>query len=161
MKIFRINKNMEIICRAERTRSGFRHLATLLVNGIEQEKSKCCYINRTWESYEFQSVMDILIDKALKNKAISKQEENICRKFIREGKQAKEEIKNQFKTISTIASLGDVFCKTQKEKNDWKLRMLKVGLENKGLDIPDDFDTLSEEEKTKRLEGALEVIRGD
>ncbi|KKT23937.1 MAG: hypothetical protein UW07_C0019G0016 [Candidatus Nomurabacteria bacterium GW2011_GWF2_43_8] len=42
-----------------------------------------------------------------------------------------------------------------KESNDWKARMLRAGLEGRGLIMPDDWDTLPEAEKTKRLDGAL------
>ena len=55
------------------------------------------------------------------------------------------------KSVSIIASLGDMFCDKQKDSNDWKARMLKAGLTNKGLIMPDDWDSLSEDEKEKRL----------
>jgi len=61
------------------------------------------------------------------------------------------------KSIGMVASLGDVFCDNQKDKNDWKARMLKAGLENKGLTMPDDWDTLSENEKEKRLNGVIDI----
>jgi hypothetical protein len=155
MEIFKIGNGIEIVCRSERTRNGFRHLATLLINGVEKENGKCCYINRTWERYEFQSVLYNVVEKAFKNKIISGQEKSVCDAFIEDGKQAKEELEKEFGTISTIASLGNVFCNTEKEKNDWKLRMLKAGLEKQGLDIPNDWDTLSEKEKTRRLDNVI------
>jgi hypothetical protein len=85
-----------------------------------------------------------------------------------EYKTFKSKIKNQFrkedpqlknlKTISMIASLGDIFANNQKESNDWKTRMLKAGLENKGLIMPEDWDTLSESEKEARLNGAIKQL---
>ena len=62
MKSFRINDYIEIVCESQRTRYGFRHLATLLINGIERDTAKCTYQNRTWESYEFQSVLRKIAD---------------------------------------------------------------------------------------------------
>ena len=58
MRTFQISKNIEIVCRSEGTRYGFRHLATLLYNGYERGTSKICYYNRTWERYEFESVLE-------------------------------------------------------------------------------------------------------
>jgi len=154
MRIFKITKDIEVVCRSESTRSGFRHLATLLRDGVEQQDGKCCYLNRTWERYEFQSVLNEVVRKALKNKLISEQENNACEEFIK-GDQTDW---TELKSIGMIASLGEVFCDNQKDKNDWKARMLKAGLENKGLSIPEDWDSLSEEEKEKRLNGAIECI---
>jgi len=63
MKIFKVDKRISIICRAESTRSGFRHLATLMLNNYERRTFKACYINRTWERYQFESVLYHLADK--------------------------------------------------------------------------------------------------
>ena len=41
----------------ESTRGGFRHTTEVYIDDVLMHKSKCNYINRTWESYEFQSVM--------------------------------------------------------------------------------------------------------
>jgi hypothetical protein len=38
------------------------------------------------------------------------------------------------------------------------MRMLKAGLENQGLMIPDDWGLLSEDEKQRRLNGAITAI---
>lgn len=62
------------------------------------------------------------------------------------------------KTVAMVAAFGNVLCNTDKEKNDWKLRMMKAGLGNRGLSIPDDFDSLPEAEKTRRLDAALKAI---
>ena len=57
------------------------------------------------------------------------------------------------KMASTVAMMSEVFCNTQKEKNDWKLRMLKAV---PGISIPDDFDSLPEKEKEQRLNKVIE-----
>lgn len=66
---------------------------------------------------------------------------------------------SDLKRIAMVAKLGDIFGRDQKEKNDWKARMLKAGLENRGLIMPDDWDTLSEEDKETRLNGAIEQLK--
>jgi len=70
-----------------------------------------------------------------------------------------EESNSSLKTIALVASLGDIFGKNQKESNDWKARMLKAGLEGRGLIMPDDWDSLSEETKQARLDDALAQLQ--
>ena len=57
MKIFEIDDNISVVCESEGTRLGFRHLATLMINGQEYMTAKCTYQNRTWERYQFESVL--------------------------------------------------------------------------------------------------------
>jgi len=58
------------------------------------------------------------------------------------------------KSASMVAMFGDLLCDNQKEKNDWKKRMLDAtGL----LDFPEDWDDLSEDEKQKRLDKVIAV----
>jgi len=63
MRIFNLNNEYNIVCNWENTRYGFRHLATLHRNGFSIAKAKVCYYNRTWESYEFESVLLRIIDE--------------------------------------------------------------------------------------------------
>lgn len=151
MKLFKINKRIEIVCDAESTRSGFRHLATLFVDGTETAKGKCTYQNRTWESYEFQSVLSNVVNKA----DLTEKDRELCKVFISNYK----EHDTVMKSTMMVASLGDLFCDNKKDKNDWKKRMLKAGLENRGLQFPEDWDKLSEEEKETRLNKSMEMMK--
>ena len=54
-----------------------------------------------------------------------------------------------------VAKLGNILTNNQKEANDWKTRMLKAGLENKGLIMPENWNELSEDEKEKRLNNVI------
>ena len=155
MKSFKITKELEVVCQSERTRYGFRHLGTMLRNGVEIQDGKCTYQNRTWERYEFQSVLYEVVRKALKNKVISIEEESLCQEFIK-GDQTDW---SEFKTIKAIAQMGELFCDNQKDKNDWKKRMLVAGLENKGLIMPDDWDTLDEDTKEARLNAVISHMK--
>lgn len=65
---------------------------------------------------------------------------------------------NLFKTVGWVAKIGDVLCESQEEKNNWKVRMLKAGLENRGLIFPDNWDSLSEDEKETRLNAIINII---
>ena len=148
MRIFKITKDIEVVCVSENTRSGFRHLATLFKDGVEVAKAKACYQNRTWERYEFESVLSHVVDRAL----LSDKDDKLCRDFI-EGDQTDW---SNFKATIMVAKLGDLFCNNQKDKNDWKKRMLKAGIQ--GLDIPNDWNTLGEDEKEKRLNRVIKIM---
>lgn len=148
MKSFKINNEKEIVCEWKKTRNGFKHEATLLINGSETETAKCCYLNRTWESYEFQSVINSLLNKT---KLLTDSEKEEFKNNNR--RKSHEEVESQFKTIAMIASLGEIFATTTKDKNDWKVRMLKAGLQ--GIDIPEDWDNLDEDTKAKRLDAVI------
>ena len=62
------------------------------------------------------------------------------------------------KTVAMVAAFGAILCPDQKSKNDWQARMLKAGLGNRGLTMPDNWDQLSEDEKEKRLTAAVGAI---
>jgi hypothetical protein len=144
MKLFEINEKIKVACQFVKTRSGFKHTATLLINGREEESVKVCYLNRTWESYEFESVLQKLQEKT---KVLSDEEKEILKQFIKQD----HTDNTMFHTVAMVAALGEVFGTTTKEKNDWKARMIKAGLETSGLEMPDDWETLPEPEKEKRL----------
>ena len=66
MRSFKINNKISIVAKAEKTRSGFRHRATLMLNGFSVDEVTVPYLNRTWESYEFQTAIRKLINKTNK-----------------------------------------------------------------------------------------------
>lgn len=70
----------------------------------------------------------------------------------------KKDDENPLRSIAAIAMMGEIFGTTKKEKNHWKARMIKAGMENRGLIMPDDWDSLSEDEKEKRLNGVIAVL---
>lgn len=65
---------------------------------------------------------------------------------------------SMLKTVAMVAKISSLFCNTPKETNDWQMRMLKAGLGNRGLIMPDNWNELSEEEKSKRLNQAIGVM---
>jgi len=74
----------------------------------------------------------------------------------------KEDVKESgmdwLNTVASVASLADIFTDNKTENNDWKIKMLKAGLDNRGLIMPDDWDSLGEEDKETRLNGAIKAI---
>lgn len=64
MKVFTFNNVYSIACEFEETKQGFKHVATLLKNGCGQGNGETVvrYLNRTWECYEFETVLKRCID---------------------------------------------------------------------------------------------------
>lgn len=154
MKTFRINDKYQIGCEYVKTRNGFKHVANLYRTGLSGtttsiSETKVCYLNRTWESFEYETVIEKLLD--LNKDVICKQTRT---KFLnRTSGKVKKEIANHFKSISMVAQIGNLLCSDRKEKNDWKKRMLLAGLPE--LQIPEDWNTLSENDKENRLNNAI------
>ena len=68
--------------------------------------------------------------------------------------------KSALNAVAMVAQLGDILhAGNAKASNDWKVRMLKAGLESRGLSMPDDWDSLPEEVKEARLDGAIAQLK--
>jgi hypothetical protein len=149
MKSFKLNDRMQIIAKYEKTRSGFRHRATLMVDGRDVDEVTVHYLNRTWESYEYETAINKLIDKT---SHISPERKQYFKDKLA-GK-SHEEVESMFGTVGMVAKLGDIMAKNRKESNVWKKRMLKAGM-GAGLDFPKDWDKLPEGTKTARLDKVI------
>jgi len=156
IKDFTINRNISAKCWTENTRSGFRHLAELTFKDRIIENAKAVYYNRTWETFTYESVLKKLYNKAKENNSLSPYQLRKVDKFIKAGGRVEDDLK-PLSMVGAVASLGELFCDNQKDKNDWKKRMLKAGT-GEGLNFPDDWDELSEEEKKRRLDGAINQL---
>jgi len=172
MQIFQITRRISIACESVGTRSGFKHVARLMLNGRECDETKCCYQNRTWERYQFHDVLNKLVTGT---KSLNDDERAKCKTWIANyGKEAPKTGRDQtnraprkmvktesgaLKAVAMVAAMGDVFGGSRRESNDWKARMLKAGLQGAGLIMPDDWDTLSETVKEQRLNAAITALR--
>ena len=147
IKTFEISPDFKVICKTQDTSYGFRHVALLQKNYHEVCAAKCCYYNRTWESFTYQSVGHAVINKYFK-----KQEAEIYREIF--DKIGKHKAENFLHVPCLIATLGNVFGTTEKEKNDWKKRFIE---KIPGIDFPEDFDQLPESVKTHRLDSVIKI----
>jgi len=156
-KEFKINDRITIVCYWQNTSYGFRHVARLVKDNEIVDQKSASYYNRTWESYEYESVLRRLVEKT---KYLTEEEKEIANQFIKDYKKIDEqEVNKKFGMIAGIAQLADVLIESKQAKNSWKERMLKAGLENKGLIMPDDWESLSEKDKERRLDGAINCIK--
>ena len=80
-------------------------------------------------------------------------------KWIKVNQPDSSKVSPIFNSVAMVAAMGNLLCETKEEKNTWKLRMLKAGMGSAGLQIPDDWDTLSEDEKEKRLDNVIEFAK--
>ena len=152
MRSFRINERIEIVCEhAQGVRDGFTHVARLLLNGQEVDSARVHYLNRTWESYEYQTVANKLVERTT---ALNPAEKQMVKKWLAGDRTDW----TGFQMTGMVAKLGDVFGQSQQEKNEWKTRMLKAGLGGQGLEIPSDWATLPEEVKQARLNKVIGFI---
>lgn len=56
-KIFKLNKDYKIKCYWQETDEGFKHIAELLKRNKILAIEEIQYLNRTWELYEFESIL--------------------------------------------------------------------------------------------------------
>jgi len=67
MQLIKLDDNYSVVCETKGTRSGFKHEAVLLCNGYERQKTKVCYLNRTWERFTYETVLLKLIEAFFDN----------------------------------------------------------------------------------------------
>jgi hypothetical protein len=161
---------------------GFNHFTEVYLNGCCIGKNRCHYINRTWESYTYQSVMTQAVENLIaevKSAILSMERKSTGTTRLKASR--KEELFSQSVRIAEynllllelhnrsensglgvlagVMAMGDILCNNQQEANDWKLRMMKAGTPTGSLIMPDDWDTLTEEEKAKRLNGCINALK--
>lgn len=79
MKIFKVNKKIQIVCDWSKTRNGFRHEASLILGGYDIEKMTVNYLNRTWERFEYDTVINKLAENS---KHLEDKERKLIKKFV-------------------------------------------------------------------------------
>jgi hypothetical protein len=62
MRNFKLDDVYSIVCESKDTRNGFKHVATLLKNGVSIYDTKIRYLNRTWERFQYESVLLKVVD---------------------------------------------------------------------------------------------------
>lgn len=149
---FRVSKDILIKARSVRSGNGTSQQATLILRGLEKEKGTSHYTNRPWERYDYETALTNLLHKTT---SLNEKERAELKHFIEQD----QTDWSGMESVARIAALGDVFGSNQKEKNDWKARMLKAGLGSSGLQMPEDWDSLSENEKERRLNNVMAELK--
>jgi hypothetical protein len=63
MKVINISKDLNLVLETKRTKEGFKHLAILTDNFNQPIKASINYVNRTWERFEYESVIMKVLEK--------------------------------------------------------------------------------------------------
>ena len=146
---FKVGKNIRIVCDTKSTRSGFNHFATLYIDGVERGEAKVHYINRTWESFDYETVINKLLDESSLTDAWKKRVKESVRK------QALGEVEEKFKGMGALMALGQVMGSDKKQQNVLRTKAARAA----GLDVPEDFESLPEEEQERRLNKVQDFMR--
>ena len=115
------------------------------VNTDKYSQTTSCHLTHTWPTADAEEVST-----------------DELKQIIRERNGQSES--DPLRLGAMVASLGDVLSKTKKESNAWKKRMLSASSPKDPtgaplLDFPEDFDTLPEAEKERRLNKVIETAR--
>jgi len=148
MERFTLSPEYEITCEWKKTRNGFCHKAKLHKNSLIVAHAREGYLNRTWESYDYQTVIHKLIQAYF-----GKEDATAYCQLV--DAQGKGKINKELVFLAGLCKLGELLTDNKEGQNNWKKRMLNTQL---GIDFPDDFDQLPEEEKEKRLNKAINVL---
>jgi hypothetical protein len=152
MAMFKISNNIRIVCESKGTRSGFNHFATVYVNDSEKATAKVHYINRTWEAYEF----DTVIERVAQDPRLTPAQQDTIKDWVKHRDGHDDEGMKRLGSIGALAMMGEVLGSDLKQKNRLRATALKSV---QGIDLPDDWESLSEVEKKRRLDGALGVLK--
>lgn len=93
------HKNITIILDWKSTKEGFKHIAKLYNNYFLEEQTKILYYNRTWERFDYESIINKIINmymETIEQQALFsyKQNHNIKRITKEQLKDFKKELKN-------------------------------------------------------------------
>ena len=148
--IVNLPNGKKIVAESKKTRNGFKHEATLYDRyGSVEDSTKINYLNRTWESYEFQSVINKLVERGGEGTPEVKA-------FLA------KDLTNwaPFKQTAGLMMMGEVLgMGNLKAQNEMKLKALKATMPE--ILIPEDWATLDEPAKAdrlKKIEGLLTEI---
>jgi len=147
METYTINNNLYFEAWGFETKHNWGHKARAVYQGREVAEVKIVYQNRSWESYKYQSVMEKLIDAMDECKTIPLADRYQASKVIKAGDG--REMKG-LAMMGALAKLGGIIG-----GNTTKARILST---IPGVIMPEGFESLSEAEKSSRLDGAINIL---
>lgn len=147
MESYKINENLTIEASSwNRGRQSWGHEARAIYNGREVASTRCTYYNRTWEAYQYQSVMQKLINAMDECKTIPLRDRYMAWIFIKTGDG--RELK-ALGMLGNLAKLAGIMG-----GNESKARILGT---IPGLDM-NALNGLDEKTKTERLDGVINIL---
>jgi hypothetical protein len=110
MEIRKLSNGYQFVNNSRGNRSGFVHETTLFNNnGLEVGNYKIQYYNRTWECYQFQTVMKNCISKIIEEKKdnfirLAKEKYNIKR-LTKEKREQAEQVFEEMEQIKELRKM--------------------------------------------------------
>jgi hypothetical protein len=147
MEYYKINEDLTIRAESYSNGHNWGHKAYAIYQGREVASAKCVYYNRTWESYKYQSVMQKLVNVMDECKTIPLKDRRMAWIFLKTGDG--RELK-ALGMMGNLAKLAGIIG-----GNESKARVLAS---IPGVTLPENFESLPEEEKGRRLNGVINII---
>ena len=144
-KDFVLDDHYTMECTYWETPWSWGHYAILYKDGQAVADEKAIYYNRTWESYTYQSVIHSVLNRAGLKDLKAKADE------IGDGR-----VKRDLQSMGSMVALAGLL-QPDNESNA-KMGALEA-ITGGAVSRPDDWDTLPEEEKSRRLTGALDRLK--
>ena len=119
-------------------------------------KDGSAYVRGTYSNTTLRHIKEFLIQNGFKAET-SKQivKDYDANRPGAEKVEAPDPLASHQKSVGLVCALGKVLCSDNKEKNSFDKRIVGT---LPGIDFPEDWDQLPEEEKRRRLDGALAQI---
>jgi hypothetical protein len=156
-KEFDLGNGYRAECHWEKTRYGFRHIAVLRENGSRVCEAKACYYNRTWERYEYESVLEDLVRKFAKaDRGAHADAVLAMKRAVEDDGFAKAECAAAFGPVRALMALGSLMGADEEQRVRLRVSALKA---LPGIILPDDFDNLPIEERKRRLDAVEAELR--
>jgi hypothetical protein len=147
-KTFELADGYSIDCKSYETRYSWGHIATLLKDEQEIDECKFTYYNRTWESYTFESIIHSLITKHKLPESYKTLADEI----------GKGNTRHELKNLGALVAFAGILQTEPDKANEAQIKTLEIATGG-AIERPSDWDTLSEEEKSRRIKEAVSVLK--
>lgn len=155
VKIFTVTNELTVFCQWQNTSYGFRHLGWLRRNGYEIARAKATYYNRTWESFQYQSVIKDLY--ASVKSGLTPAEDAAFKQLCEHGYvDVNDKPADPFQAMTGLFAIASLLADNKADEVALKTRALES---TPGINLPDDFKTLPLEERERRINSAFNVIK--
>lgn len=106
--------------RTESTSQGFAHVSQMFKNGSYKGHARIHYLNRTWESYQYQSVMRRNVSRLMDNRALDLLEEFKTRNnYSRMTEKRRKEYEAEYEADSVLKELEYLAKCVERGREAW------------------------------------------
>ena len=148
-KTYELTKGYSVTCDVKKP---FTHVAVVYDEKYNRlNRASIRYYNRTWEQYNFQDVIHKAIDNCDGIKAKTRAKNKV-------DKEALGVVKNELSAMAGVVAFAGLLQDDPAKKTEAKLSALEI-VTGGAVQRPDDWETLTEEVKQKRIDGAVDQLK--